>query len=110
MQFSVPLKKGHARNASPLLLQAYTGASQASGENRASKRTTIGKKRAADVARATPSSRRRVDGVAKDAVAATSPRNENNYTYREKASSAGASSCSAWADGDISIARYVSQK
>ena len=39
------------------------------------------------------------------------PRNENNYTYRENASSAGAdSSCSACAEGDISMARYVSQK
>ena len=49
----------------------------------------------------------------KDAIAATLQQKseENNYTYREKASSAGAeSSCSAWAEGDISMARYVSQK
>ena len=48
-----------------------------------------------------------------DAIAATPQQktDENNYTYRENASSAGAeSSCSAWAEGDISMARYVSQK
>ena len=52
-------------------------------------------------------------GHPQDAVAATPQQKseENNYTYRENASSAGAdSSCSAWADGDISMARYVSQK
>jgi len=38
-------------------------------------RTAIGEGRAADVDRATPSSRRRVDGVAKDAAAATLPKN-----------------------------------
>ena len=43
----------------------------------------------------------------KDAIAETLQQNsdENNYTYRENASSAGESSCSAWADGDISIAK-----
>ena len=50
-------------------------------------------------------------GARRDALVTEGENEENNYTYRENASSAGAeSSCSACADGDISMARYVSQK
>ena len=105
MQFSVPLKKGHARNASPLLSQASNEASQASGENRASN----GPPSARDAPRTSTEPRHRADAASmawrKTPPPRPSPKIENNYTYREKASSAGESSCSAWADGDISIAK-----
>ena len=102
------------------LLQASNEASQASGAYRAShgppsgetRRGTSTDRAAGDALEQT--SRRWRDGHAPQAQRRRRPdlppRNENNYTYRENASSAGESSCSACADGDISIAKYVSQK